>query len=52
MIETLLVDLPQFNAYHYSVSPIVYYHKENNNSFPNESEIDKLLLMLNRLTLF
>ena len=43
MIETLLVDLPQFNAYHYSVSPIVHYHKENNNSFPSESEIDKLL---------
>jgi len=43
MIEALLVDLPQFNVYHNSVSPIVHYCKEHVDSFPSESEIDKLL---------
>jgi len=43
MIEALLVDLPQFNVYYNSVSPIAHYYKEHINSFPSEGEIDKLL---------
>jgi histidinol phosphatase-like PHP family hydrolase len=43
MIETMFIDLPQFNVYHNSVSPIVRYYREHINSFPSESEIDKLL---------
>lgn len=43
MIEQAFVDLPQFNVYHTSLTPIVHYYKQHQTSIPTESEIDKLL---------
>ena len=43
MLDAILIDLPQFNVYHNSVSPIVHYCKEHISSFPGEDEVKKLL---------
>ena len=43
MIEQVFIDLPQFNVYSNSVSPIVHYSKEHVNGILSESEIKKLL---------
>ncbi len=43
MLEQIYIDMPQYNVYTNSVSPLVHYVKEHKNSIPTESEIDKLL---------
>lgn len=43
MIEQIFIDLPQFNVYSNSVSPIVQYSKEHANGILSESDIVKLL---------
>jgi len=43
MIETMFMDLPQFNVYNNSLSPIVHYYKEHMSLTPSEGEINKLL---------
>lgn len=43
MLEQVYVDIPQYNVYTNSVSPLVHYVKEHENLVPTESEIDKLL---------
>ncbi|KAB7880170.1 hypothetical protein GA417_14550 [Poseidonibacter ostreae] len=44
MIEQMFIDLPQFNVYSNSLSPIIHYSKEHtSSSVLNESEIEKLL---------
>lgn len=44
MIEQMFIDLPQFNVYSNSLSPIVHYSKEHtSSSVLSESEIEKLL---------
>lgn len=43
MIETMFVDLPQFNVYSNSLSPIEHYYKAHESLTPSESEIGKLL---------
>lgn len=39
----MFIDLPQFNVYSNSLSPIVHYSKEHTNGMLSESEIAKLL---------
>lgn len=43
MIEQVFIDLPQFNVYSNSLSPIVHYSKEHTSGMLSESEIEKLL---------
>lgn len=43
MIEQAFVDLPQFNVYHTSLTPIVHYYKQHQTLIPTENEIDRLL---------
>ena len=43
MIETAFIDLPQFNAYHYSVNPIVHYYREHTKAPFDDEGINKLL---------
>ena len=43
MIEQAFLDLPQYNLYTNSLTPIVHYFKEHKNSVPTEDEINKLI---------
>jgi len=43
MLEQVYIDIPQYNVYTNSVSPLVYYVKEHKDLIPTESEIAKLL---------
>jgi len=43
MIEQIYIDLPQYNVYSNSVSPISHFYKTHKSSIPSESDIDKLL---------
>ncbi|MDD3591320.1 MAG: hypothetical protein PHO65_01615 [Sulfurovum sp.] len=43
MIETALIDLPQFNVYHNSLQPIAHYYHEHSKAPLTDKEIDKLL---------
>ena len=43
MREQVYMDIPQYNVYTNSVSPLVHYVKEHKNLVPSESEITKLL---------
>ena len=43
MIEQAFLDLPQYNLYTNSLTPIVHYFKEHKNSIPTEDEINKLI---------
>lgn len=43
MFEQIYTDLPQYNVYTNSVTPLVHYFKEHKNTIPTESEINKLL---------
>ena len=43
MLESLIVDMPQYNVYHHSVHPIVSYVKEHRNSVFSEHDLEKLL---------
>jgi len=43
MLEQVYVDIPQYNVYTNSVSPLAYYVKEHKDLIPTESEITKLL---------
>ncbi len=43
MIETALVDMPQYNAYHNSLQPIVHYYKKHDKVPLTDNEISKLL---------
>ena len=37
------IDLPQFNAYHNSVTPLAHYYESHKNVTPSEEEIKRLL---------
>ena len=43
MIETALIDLPQFNVYHNSLQPIAHYHQAHSKAPFTDRDIDKLL---------
>ena len=43
MIEQTFLDLPQYNVYTNSLTPLVHYFKEHKNSIPTEDEINKLI---------
>lgn len=43
MVESLIVDMPQYNVYQNSVHPIVSYVKEHKNRVLSEHELEKLL---------
>ena len=43
MIEQAFLDLPQYNLYTNSLTPLVHYFKEHKNSIPTEDEINKLI---------
>ena len=43
MIEQAFLDLPQYNLYTNSLTPLVHYFKEHKNSVPTEDEINKLI---------
>ncbi|MDX4048477.1 hypothetical protein Q6A75_05975 [Aliarcobacter skirrowii] len=43
MIEQAFLDLPQYNVYTNSLTPLVHYFKEHKNSVPTEDEINKLI---------
>jgi len=43
MIETALIDLPQFNVYHHSLQPIAHYYHEHSKAPLADKDIDKLL---------
>ena len=43
MIEQVFLDLPQYNVYTNSLTPLVHYFKEHKNSIPTEDEINKLI---------
>ena len=43
MIEQAFLDLPQYNVYRNSLTPLVHYFKEHKNSIPTEDEINKLI---------
>ena len=43
MIEQAFLDLPQYNVYTNSLTPLVHYFKEHKNSIPTEDEINKLI---------
>lgn len=43
MLEQVYIDIPQYNVYTNSVSPLAYYVKEHKDLMPTESEITKLL---------
>ncbi len=43
MIETALIDLPQFNVYHNSLQPIAHYYHEHSKAPLADKDIDKLL---------
>lgn len=43
MLEQIYIDMPQYNVYTNSVSPLVHYVKEHKNTIPTEAEIVKLL---------
>ena len=43
MIEQDFIDLPQYNVYTNSLTPLVHYFKEHKNSVPTEDEINKLI---------
>lgn len=43
MIETALIDLPQFNVYHNSLQPIAQYYHEHSKAPLADKDIDKLL---------
>jgi len=43
MLEQVYIDIPQYNVYTNSVSPLAHYVKEHKNLVPSESEIVKLL---------
>lgn len=43
MLEQIYIDLPQYNVYSNSVSPISHFYKTHKSVIPSESDIDKLL---------
>ncbi len=43
MIETTLINLPQFNVYHNSLQPISHYYQEHSKAPLGDKDIDKLL---------
>lgn len=43
MIEQAFLDLPQYNVYTNSLTPLAHYFKEHKNSIPTEDEINKLI---------
>lgn len=43
MIDNIAIDLPQFNVYSHSLSPITHYYQTHQSTIPTESEIQKLL---------
>ena len=43
MIEQAFLDLPQYNVYTNSLTPLVHYFKEHKNRIPTEDEINKLI---------
>ena len=43
MIESALIDLPQFNVYHNSLQPIAHYHQTNSKAPFADNDINKLL---------
>ncbi|MGM0608812.1 MAG: hypothetical protein ACQESP_10385 [Candidatus Muiribacteriota bacterium] len=43
MLEQVYIDIPQYNVYTNSVSPLAHYVKEHKNLVPSDSEITKLL---------
>lgn len=43
MIEQVYIDLPQFNTYSNSVTPISHFYKTHKSIIPTENDIDKLL---------
>ena len=43
MIEQAFLELPQYNVYTNSLTPLVHYFKEHKNSIPTEDEINKLI---------
>lgn len=43
MLETVLIDLPQFNVYHNSFQPISHYCHEHSKAPLGDKDIDKLL---------
>ena len=43
MLEQVYIDIPQYNVYANSVSPLAHYAREHKNLVPTESEIVKLL---------
>ena len=52
MIEQAFLDLPQYNVYTNSLTPLVHYFKEHKNSVPTEDEIISLFHMLNKQILY
>ena len=43
MIEQAYIDLPQFNTYSNSVTPISHFYKTHKSIIPTETDINKLL---------
>ena len=43
MIEQVYIDLPQFNTYSNSVTPISHFYKTHKSIIPTENDISKLL---------
>jgi len=43
MKKQAFLDLPQYNVYTNSLTPLVHYFKEHKNSIPTEDEINKLI---------
>jgi len=43
MLETVLIDLAQFNVYHNSLQPIAHYYHEHSKAPLGDKDIDKLL---------
>ena len=43
MLETVLIDLPQFKVYHNSFQPISHYYQEHSKAPLGDKDIDKLL---------
>jgi len=43
MIEQIFIDLPQFNVYHNSLTPIIHSYEEHRGGILSEEEVKKLL---------
>lgn len=43
MVEQIYIDLPQYNVYSHSVTPISHYYKTHKSMVPGEKDIERLL---------